>query len=273
MVVMSQTGSLLVFISLFKKISPLTDTYSIPATYASFPITHQLFARISLDDSLEANVSTFASEMRETAFILKNITPSSLVIMDELGRGSSTRDGMALALAVCEALVQTRAFVWFATHFREIPQILAGKSGVVSLRMEVQVNEQNTMKMLYKVAEGSVQALHYGLALAHSVGLPATLLDRAKEVAELLDKRREEKRKASRAHVVARRRALVLRLLETLAQARDGRMQGGVLKNWLQSVQADFVERMEGLREEEEGEAGEGGGEEEETEVMEDRLE
>jgi DNA mismatch repair protein MSH4 len=102
-------------------------------------MTLQLFARISMDDSIEANVSTFAAEMRETAFILRNVSRGSMVIVDELGRGTSPRDGMAIALAVCEALVESRALVWFATHFRELTQILAERSGVVNLHMRVEV--------------------------------------------------------------------------------------------------------------------------------------
>jgi DNA mismatch repair protein MSH4 len=109
----------------------------IPAQYASFPIVDQLFARVSMDDCIEANVSTFASEMRETAFILRydiprllrilksltnarNIGKNSLAIIDELGRGTSTRDGLAIALSIAEALVNSKAFIWFATHFKEL---------------------------------------------------------------------------------------------------------------------------------------------------------
>jgi DNA mismatch repair protein MSH4 len=102
-------------------------------------MTVQLFARISMDDSIEANASTFAAEMRETAFILRNVSRGSMVIMDELGRGTSPRDGMAIALAVCEVLVGSRALVWFATHFRELAQILSERSGVVNLHMQVEV--------------------------------------------------------------------------------------------------------------------------------------
>lgn len=92
----------------------------VPAQYASFPMIHQLFARVSMDDSIEANVSTFASEMRETAFILRNIDRKSLAIIDELGRGTSSRDGLAIALSISEALVETKALVWFATHFTDL---------------------------------------------------------------------------------------------------------------------------------------------------------
>jgi DNA mismatch repair protein MSH4 len=92
----------------------------VPAQYACFPLIHQLFARVSMDDSIEGNVSTFACEMRETAFILRNIDRHSLAIVDELGRGTSTRDGLAIALSIVEALVQSKAFVWFATHFLDL---------------------------------------------------------------------------------------------------------------------------------------------------------
>jgi DNA mismatch repair protein MSH4 len=94
-----------------------------------------------VDDSIEANISTFASEMRETAFILRNVSKGgALIIIDELGRGTSTRDGMALALAICEALIESRAFVWFATHFRELAEILEDRAGVVNLHMQVEVS-------------------------------------------------------------------------------------------------------------------------------------
>lgn len=73
-----------------------------------------------MDDCIEANVSTFALEMRETAFILRTIDEKSLAIVDELGRGTSTRDGLAIALAIAEALVDSKAMVWFVTHFKEL---------------------------------------------------------------------------------------------------------------------------------------------------------
>lgn len=92
-----------------------------------------------MDDSIEANVSTFASEMRETAYILRNVQRGSMVIVDELGRGTSPRDGLAIALAVCERLVESRALVWFATHFDELTKILAERAGVVNLHMQVEV--------------------------------------------------------------------------------------------------------------------------------------
>ena len=74
---------------------------------------------------------------RETAFILRNVDKRSIVIIDELGRGTSTRDGLCIAIAVAEALVASGAFVWFATHFRDLPKILAERNGVVNLHLSV----------------------------------------------------------------------------------------------------------------------------------------
>ncbi len=111
----------------------------VPAQYAAFPIHRQLFARVSVDDSIEANVSTFAAEMQETAFILRNIDAHSIAIIDELARGTSTRDGLAIAIAIAEALVDSHALVWFATHFVELATIMAERNGVISLHLAVEV--------------------------------------------------------------------------------------------------------------------------------------
>ena len=223
----------------------------VPATYASFPIRHQMFARISTDDSIEANVSTFASEMREIAFILRNIDNRSMVIVDELGRGTSTRDGLTIAIAIAEALIESRALIWFATHFRELAHILSERNGVVNLHLAVDTSETNDkMTMLYKITNGWVQETHYGIAMAKVAGLPADVIQVAEEVSTTLARNIERKKKNSKTLAVVRKRKLILGLREQLKQAQDGNMQGRVLGLWLKKLQDEFVRRMTAIEEE-----------------------
>lgn len=225
----------------------------VPAQYASFPIIRQLFARISLDDNIEANISTFAAEMREAAFILRNIDGQSMAIVDELGRGTSTRDGLAIAIAIAEALIESRALVWFVTHFRDLAKILAERNGVVNLHLAVDNSEEDKMEMLYRVSSGAVQDEHYGLKLARVMPLPPDVIEHAELVSATLDQamRKKKSERASLAIVVARKRRLLLNLKEHLMQAKNGSMDDEDLTQWLKDLQREFVVRMSALEEEE----------------------
>ena len=219
----------------------------VPASYASFPLFHQLFTRMSTDDSVEANVSTFASEMREMAFILRNIDERSMVIIDELGRGTSTQDGLAIAIAIAEALVESSALVWFATHFRDLAKILAERNGVVNFHLAVDMSDADKMTMLYKISNGCVQEEHYGLALAKVVDLPPNVIHVAEQVSKTLSSNTEKRKKNSKTIALARRRKLVLSLREQLVQAKEGNMEGAVLGLWLKKLQDEFVIRMSAI--------------------------
>ena len=217
----------------------------VPAQYASFPISHQVFARVSTDDSLEANVSSFASEMREMSFILRNIERRSLVIIDELGRGTSTTDGLAIAIAIAEALIESRAYVWFVTHFRDLARILVERAGVVNLHLSVDISPDRTkMKMLYKISEGYEEEKFYGLALAKVVGLPQNVIETAEKVSRALHKRNDARKNNNKILAVARRRKLALTLREQLLQARNGKLEGNALRGWLKQLQDEFALRM-----------------------------
>ncbi|KAL8973963.1 MAG: hypothetical protein Q9197_001792 [Variospora fuerteventurae] len=225
----------------------------VPATKASFPIRHQLFARVSADDdsTVEANVSTFAAEMREMAFILRNIDRRSLVIVDELGRGTSTRDGLTIAIAIAEALVESKAQVWFATHFRELAHVLSERSGVVNLHLAVDMSENHDrLTMLYTVEKGCVKETHYGIAMAKVAGLPANVIEIAEHVSSTLERNTERKRKQSKGIALARKRKLILGLRVQLKQAQESDMQGVVLGKWLKALQDEFVRGMAALDEE-----------------------
>ncbi|CRG91202.1 MutS protein homolog 4 [Talaromyces islandicus] len=186
----------------------------VPADYASFPIVQQLFARAATVDELNASVSTFAAEMREMSFILRNIDERSLVIVDELGRGTSSTDGLAIAIAIAEALVDSHALVWFATHFRDLALIMAERAGVVNLRLAVQISDAHRMTMLFKVEEGHVQEKLYGLALARVLPFPPQVLEVAQSVSEYLYENAERRASSSKALATSRKRKLVLHLRE-----------------------------------------------------------
>ncbi|KAF2710446.1 hypothetical protein K504DRAFT_481523 [Pleomassaria siparia CBS 279.74] len=223
----------------------------VPAKYASFPIRHQLFARLGMDDNIETNVSTFAAEMREIASILHNIDKRSLAVIDELGRGTSTRDGLAIALAIAEALVDSKALVWFATHFKDIATILAERSGVTSFHLAVDIRGDDTMTMLYRVAKGVVTEPHYGLALAKVVPLPEGLIEHATYVAKKLERQNQKRKRTSAVVIKERRRKLVLDLKEHLIQTQKGELEGDVLSAWLKALQNEFVTRMSAIDAEE----------------------
>ncbi|KAF2863252.1 hypothetical protein K470DRAFT_211378 [Piedraia hortae CBS 480.64] len=221
----------------------------VPAQYAAFPIIRQLFARVSTDDNIEANVSTFSAELRETAFILRNVDKDTIVIIDELGRGTSTRDGLAISLAIAEALVASRALVWFATHFRELASTLGERNGVVNLHLAVNCDGGNDdMEMLYSIASGTVQQSHYGLKLARMVALPPDVINFAEMVVAALERISEARpSRCSEALQRARKRRLLLNLREHLLQAQNGKMEDETLTTWLQNLQREFVVQMTSL--------------------------
>ncbi|KAF7949911.1 uncharacterized protein EAE97_003420 [Botrytis byssoidea] len=219
----------------------------VPASYASFPMIHQLFARVSMDDSIEANVSTFASEMRETAFILRNIDEKSLAIIDELGRGTSTRDGLAIALSIAEALSESRALIWFATHFKELAQIMSERSGVKVYHLSVDMNDPTTMTMLYKLDQGCVKEQHYGLTLARVVDLPPKVLTVAEDVSKTLIAQAAARKKSSRTSAIDKRRKLLSALKEQLKQLLDSPMENQELLEWIEKLRREFIIRMENI--------------------------
>ena len=217
----------------------------VPAEHASFPITHQLFARVATDDCIEANVSTFASEMREMAFILRNIEPRSLVIVDELGRGTSTTDGLAIAIAISEALIQSQAYVWFVTHFRDLPRILAERVGVYNMHMGVDIDPDfSRMRMRYRVSEGREEQKFYGLALAQLVDLPDQIMDMAVAASMDLSARNDAKQRHLKPLANAKRRKLAVHMRETLTQAKEGALKGDELLSRMKRLQREFLVRM-----------------------------
>ncbi|ETS04648.1 hypothetical protein M419DRAFT_73388 [Trichoderma reesei RUT C-30] len=225
----------------------------VPAEFATFPIIHNIFARISAQDNIEANLSSFGVEMREMAFILKNIDNKSLAIIDELGRGTSVRDGMAIAMAISEALIDTGASIWFATHFVELARILADYPGVLNLHLasDTSVGEGGIpqLTMLYNATAGIVNdEHHYGIALARAIGMPDSFIKFAEHVADDLRKRRESSRQSSEYYKEKQRDKLVQNLYEALEEAKKS-LNGEALPGYLKRLEEEFNLRLQEIDE------------------------
>ncbi len=153
----------------------------VPAEQARLPITDRIFTRIGASDNLARGRSTFLVEMSEVAAILNLATPQSLVLLDEVGRGTATFDGLSIAWAVVEYLQShTRARTLFATHYHELTELADLLSGVKNVHVCVQ-EMPNEIVFLRRVEEGSADK-SYGIEVARLAGLPPSVIARAREV-------------------------------------------------------------------------------------------
>ncbi len=153
----------------------------VPARQAKLPITDRIFTRIGASDNLARGRSTFLVEMSEVAVILHHATPSSLVLLDEVGRGTATFDGLAIAWAVVEHLQKnTRARTLFATHYHELTELADLLPTVKNVHVSVK-ETPNEIIFLRRVEPGSADK-SYGIEVARLAGLPRAVIERAREV-------------------------------------------------------------------------------------------
>ena len=163
----------------------------VPAARATVGLVDRLFSRVGASDNLARGRSTFMVEMVETAAILAQATPRSFVILDEVGRGTSTYDGLALAWAVAEAIHETnQARCLFATHYHELTR-LADTCPALSLHHVRAKEWKGDLVLLHEVADGAADR-SYGLAVAKLAGVPREVIARARSVLEKLEKGRAE---------------------------------------------------------------------------------
>jgi DNA mismatch repair protein MutS len=157
----------------------------IPAKTAQLPILDRIFTRIGARDDLSSGKSTFLVEMSETATILNNATEDSLVILDEVGRGTSTYDGISIAWVVSEYLHNTiGAYTIFATHYNELTELANLYDGMKNLCVKV-LEENKEVIFLHKVEEG-ISSKSYGVEVAKIAGLPKEVVERAHEVLDTI---------------------------------------------------------------------------------------
>ncbi len=158
----------------------------VPAAEARISIVDRVFTRVGAADDLSAGQSTFMVEMVELAHILNHATANSLIILDEIGRGTSTYDGLSIAQAVSEYIHdKLKARTLFATHYHELTRLAEDKKGIVNLSVSV-MESVDTVTFLKKVLPGKADK-SYGIHVAQMAGLPRTVIDRAYEVLATLE--------------------------------------------------------------------------------------
>ncbi|MBS1946359.1 MAG: DNA mismatch repair protein MutS [Bacteroidetes bacterium] len=163
----------------------------IPAGFAKIPLTDKIFTRVGASDNISGGESTFMVEMNETASIINNITPGSLVLLDEIGRGTSTYDGISIAWSIAEYL-HNSPFVpktLFATHYHELNELESKLPRVKNYHI---TNKEvgNKVIFLRKLAPGG--SMHsFGIHVAKMAGMPPALLNRANEILQQLEESRE----------------------------------------------------------------------------------
>jgi DNA mismatch repair protein MutS len=158
----------------------------VPAHRARIGIADRIFARVGASDELSRGRSTFMVEMTETARILNTATPRSLVILDEIGRGTSTYDGVSLAWAIIEHLHdQVGCRTLFATHYHELTDLESSLPGVKNLNVAVKEWEEN-IAFLHKIVDGAADK-SYGIHVARLAGVPPEVNERAKQILAQLE--------------------------------------------------------------------------------------
>ena len=151
----------------------------VPAASCELSLVDRIFTRIGSSDDLAGGRSTFMVEMSETANILHNATDRSLVLMDEVGRGTSTFDGLSLAWAAAERLAELRAYTLFATHYFELTVLPESEPLVANVHLNATEHNERIV-FLHHVLPGPASQ-SYGLAVAQLAGVPAVVIQRARE--------------------------------------------------------------------------------------------
>ncbi len=158
----------------------------VPAKSANLSVVDQIFTRIGASDDLVSGQSTFMVEMSEANHALKNATSNSLIIFDEIGRGTSTYDGMALAQAIIEYIaLRIKAFTLFSTHYHELTALEGKLPGLYNISVGI-YEENERVTFLYKIIEGAANK-SYGINVARLAHLPEDLLSRANQILETLE--------------------------------------------------------------------------------------
>jgi DNA mismatch repair protein MutS len=186
----------------------------VPAENLRFGLVDRIYTRIGASDNVARGRSTFMVEMMETATILNTATDKSLILLDEMGRGTATFDGLSLAWATVEYLhAETRARTLFATHYHELTMLAEKLPRVRNLRVGVK-ETPNGIVFLYNIEPGAASK-SYGIEVARLAGLPVAVIERAKHV---LRQHEKQERKNVQVETVAESEPMQLTIFTPLSQ-------------------------------------------------------
>ncbi|MDV7696721.1 DNA mismatch repair protein MutS [Chryseobacterium soli] len=164
----------------------------VPAKHAEIGMLDKIFTRVGATDNISAGESTFMVEMNEAANILNNISERSLILLDEIGRGTSTYDGVSIAWAIAEYLHQhpTQSKTLFATHYHELNEMTVNFERVKNFHVSIQENKGNIIFMRKLIPGGSEHS--FGIHVAKLAGMPAKVINRANEILKTLEASRTQ---------------------------------------------------------------------------------
>lgn len=213
----------------------------VPATRARLGVVDRIFTRIGANDNTADGASTFMVEMSEMSFILRHATKHSLILIDEIGRGTSTYDGMSLAWALASDIVKrVQARTMFATHYHELTRLSEESTAVVNARVAVQLAEDShDIRFLYKLEPG-VAERSYGILVARLAGLPEDVLEAAQSMLMQL-----ESGTGRPVPIAKNKNQLTLDL--GAARSKPAPAQPSPIENWLKSLEINELTPVQAL--------------------------
>nr|XP_024357253.1 DNA mismatch repair protein MSH4-like isoform X5 [Physcomitrium patens]XP_024357262.1 DNA mismatch repair protein MSH4-like isoform X5 [Physcomitrium patens] len=224
----------------------------VPARFASFRVVDNIFTRIGTSDNIELNSSTFMTEMRETAYLLNNLTSRilietsaidplcrSLVVVDELGRATSTGDGFAIAWSCCEYMLSFKAYVLFATHMQRLTELSSVYPNVRVCYFDASILN-NRLDFKFLLREGCTNVAHYGIRLAEFAGIPTSVINDAKCIAAKIDAK--EKNNVSIAHAKYGHLRKDYHIAQKLLCLQYSNLNNDILRAYLKNLQQCYVE-------------------------------
>ena len=164
----------------------------VPGIHAEIGILHNIFTRVGASDNISSGESTFIVEMNEAANILNNISERSLILLDEIGRGTSTYDGVSIAWSIAEYLHQhpTQPKTLFATHYHELNEMTVNFERIKNFHVSIQEHKGSIIFLRKLLSGGSEHS--FGIHVAKLAGMPAKVVNRANEVLKTLEKSRSQ---------------------------------------------------------------------------------